>query len=186
MSRYQDNRYDEIKSLLKKSRLIYEQTQINIGKSIEDKIKQDTSDEEPQQGDEEEITKKDKTQKYRISGGILSLHGKNKGELDITTDEKVAFQETMDEFVNEVSDLADFNELNVYPNNVEWSGKIIDEDLEFVFSIGETSGVYINGTTVKVDDEFLELMNKLKSYYEKFKSKWSKVLSVRKKTETNE
>ena len=42
-----------LKSLLKKSRLIYEQTQINIGKSIEDKIKQDTSDEEPQQGDEE-------------------------------------------------------------------------------------------------------------------------------------
>jgi hypothetical protein len=88
----------------------------------------------------------------------------------------------MDEFVNEVADLVDFNKLNVYPNNVEWSGKIIDFDIEFFFSIGEESGIYINGNMIRTDDKFLEMINKLKNYYEKFKSKWSKVLSQRKKT----
>jgi hypothetical protein len=88
----------------------------------------------------------------------------------------------MDEFVNEVSDLVDFNVLNVYPNNVEWSGKVIDEDLEFIFTIGEDSGIYINGQMVKVDQDFLTMINKLQQFYQKFKSKWGKVLASRKKT----
>lgn len=184
MSRYHDEKYDEIKSLLNKSRFITEQKQINVAKSIEARLNQDQEDEEESIGEE---PKKDKVQKYRISGGILALHGKDRNDLDITGDDKLAFQETMDEFVTDVSDLVDFNELNVYPNNVEWSGKIIDEDLEFIFSIGETSGVYINGTTVKVDEDFLTLLDKLQKFYEKFKVKWSRVLATRKKTpESNE
>jgi hypothetical protein len=78
--------------------------------------------------------------------------------------------------------LVDFNILNVYPNNVEWSGKVIDEDLEFIFTIGEDSGIYINGQMVKVDQDFLDMINKLQQFYQKFKSKWGKVLASRKKT----
>jgi hypothetical protein len=198
MSNTHNNRYDEIKSLLKKSRMLMEQSDEqapNIAKDIEDKIDQDeneyeTANMEPGddiEDDEDTPTSgKDKVQKYRISGGILALHGKKKTDTDITTDDKLAFQETMDEFVNEVSDLVDFNTLNVYPNNVEWSGKIIDEDIDFTFTIGEDSGIYINGDMVKVDNEFLELINKLQQYYQKFKSKWSRILASRKKTrETN-
>lgn len=162
--------------------MISEQTQLNVGKSIEDTIKKDQPNYEVADSGEQKVSQDDKVQKYRISGGILALHGKEVREVEITSEEKLAFQETMDEFVNEVSDLVDFNELNVYTNNVEWSGKIIDEDLEFIYSIGEDSGVYINGQTVKVDQEFLDLIKKLQNYYEKFKSKWSKVLAVRKKT----
>jgi hypothetical protein len=88
----------------------------------------------------------------------------------------------MDEFVNEVSDLADFNTLNVYPNNVEWSGKLIDDDIEFSLSIGENSGIYVNGTMIKVDEDFLTTLSKLQQFYQKFKSKWGKVLANRKKT----
>ena len=88
----------------------------------------------------------------------------------------------MDEFVEEVSDLVDFNELNVYTNSVEWSGKIIDEDIDFILTIGEDSGIYMDGKSVKVDQEFLTMINKLQQFYEKFKSKWSKVLAMRKKT----
>jgi hypothetical protein len=41
---------------------------------------------------------------------------------------------------------------------------------------------------VKVDESFLDGINKLQTFYEKFKSKWAKVLASRKKTkpETNE
>jgi transcriptional regulator of NAD metabolism len=199
-----NNKHDEIKKLLKASRtmltgerltediqqirsqykLITEQgvdlTDDNITKkydvaqSVEDKIEDDVE------------SQSDKKQAYRISGGILVLHGKDKTDIDLTTDDKTAFQETMDEFVEEVSDLVDFNKLNVYPNNVEWSGKLIEFDLEFFFSIGEENGTYINGEMIKTDDEFLELINKLKAYYEKFKSKWSKILASRKKTSDDE
>ena len=201
MSSTHNERYDEIKSLLKKSRMLMEQTDEqtpNIAQDIETKIDQDEEneyetapkepgdDKEDEEDDNTSTSGRDRVQKYRISGGILALHGKGKTDTDITTDDKLAFQETMDEFVDEVSDLVDFNTLNVYPNNVEWSGKIIDEDIEFTFTIGEDSGIYINGDMVKVDNDFLQLINKLQQYYQKFKSKWSRILASRKKTrETN-
>ena len=197
------NSHDEIKQLLNASRrllddgkvnedirrqykLLIEQdfegntvtTKYDVAQSVEDEIEDDNEDNIE--------TSDDKSQGYRISGGILVLHGKEQTDLELTTDEKITFQETMDEFINEVSDLVDFNKLNLYPNNVEWSGKIIDFDIEFLFSIGEESGIYINGDMIKTDDEFLTMITKLKSFYEKFKSKWSKVLASRKKTVRNE
>jgi hypothetical protein len=33
---------------------------------------------------------------------------------------------------------------------------------------------------LKIDDSTLDMINKLKTFYEKFKSKWSKVLAARK------
>ena len=39
-----------------------------------------------------------------------------------------------------------------------------------------------NGDMIKTDDDFLETVNKLKSFYEKFKSKWAAILADRKKT----
>ena len=190
-----NNSHDEIKQLLNASRRLLGDNNINedirrqysllneqdvadndvtkkydVAQSVEDEIEDNTKPND------------DKSQAYRISGGVLVLLGKEQTDLELTTDEKVAFQETMDEFVNEVSDLVDFNKLNLYPNNVEWSGKIIDFDIEFLLSIGEESGIYINGDMIKTDDEFLDMITKLKVFYEKFKVKWSKVLASRKKT----
>lgn len=195
------SQYDEIKNLLKRSSALFgdqaflkeeknsikskhglllevddenQIRKINVAKSVETEI------------DNEENPKEDKQQSFRISGGIVTLHGRDKTDLDLTTDEKVAFQETMDEFVEEVSDLVDFDRLNVYESNVDWSGKIIDFDLNFYFSIGENNGVYLNGEMIKVDENFTQLVSKIQVYYEKFKSRWAKVLASRKKTNPND
>jgi hypothetical protein len=205
------NNYDEIKMLVEASRralskklnesqstdirkqygLLTEQpvedpeARINIMKDIEDKIEDDTEYEtaENPEDDEKEFDdmKSDKKKAYRISGGIMVIHSKNTSDLQLTTDDKLAFQESMDEFKQDVTEMADFNKLNLYPTNVEWSGKVTELDIEFFFSIGETNGVYINGTMIKLDDEFSEMTTKLKSYYDKFKTKWAKIISMRKK-----
>jgi hypothetical protein len=176
------NEYDEIKALLKRSRMLMEQPEpTNLARSIENEINAD------KQKDGEEIdvekVKKDKSKTYRISGGLFTMHGKDKKDLELTTEEKTAFQETMDEFVNEVSDLSDFGVLNLYPNEVQWSGKVIDLDIEFFYSIGENNGVYINGDMIKLDETLTELITKLTTFYDKFKAKWAKVISQRKKTQ---
>jgi frataxin-like iron-binding protein CyaY len=188
-----NNSYDEIKQLLRASNNMLNR---NINEDIKKKYgilrEQDDinskinpiKDTEEAIEDEKNPTK-DKQQGYRISGGVMTLHGKDKSELELTTDEKVAFQETMDEFIEQVSDLVDFQSLNVYQNDVEWGGKIIDFDIEFYFAIGENNGIYINGDMVKVDENFLDMITKLRTYYEKFKSKWAKVLASRKKTTPN-
>jgi hypothetical protein len=149
-------------------------------KSIKQDIEYETADSEELKDKDEPKT--DKKKGYRISGGILYIHGKSEKDLQLTTDDKTAFQDSMDEFISEVAEIVDFNKLNLYPNNVEWSGKITEYDVEFFFSIGETNGVYINGTMMQIDDDFLEMIEKLKSYFEKFKTKWSKVIAIRKKT----
>jgi hypothetical protein len=191
------NQYDEIKNLLKKSSMLFNNEKFlkEEKNSIKSKygllLEVDESDPtkkiNPAQSVEKDIENaekptEDKQQSYRISGGLITLHGKDKQDLELTTDEKTAFQETMDEFMQEVSDLVDFDRLNVYENNVEWSGKIIDFDLSFYLTIGENNGIYLNGDMIKTDENFTELVTKLKSYYEKFKSKWAKILASRKKT----
>ena len=192
------NQYDEIKKLLENSRNMLGKSKLDETREIlqqkgiiqEAIIPNDPTnidrDIETDIDNETEPTE-DKTQAYRVSGGILKMHGKDQKELELTTDEKVAFQETMDDFVEQVSDLSDFGVLNVYPNNVDWSGKVIDFDLEIYFTIGENSGVYVNGDMIKLDGELIELINNLTKFYESFKSKWAKVLASRKKTmpETN-
>lgn len=200
------NRHDEIRDLIKASRKLFsndvmneevnnirekygiiteeldDQTfsRVNIGKTIEDTIDKDEDEEYEEMTGEE--SKTDKKQAYRVSGGVIVLHGKDNSDTELTTDEKIAFQETMDEFIGEVSDLVDFNKLNVFPKNVEWSGKIIEFDIEFMFSIGEENGVYIQGDMIKADNEFVQLITSLNTYYDKFKAKWAKVLADRKRT----
>jgi len=197
------NRYDEIKKLLKSSRNLLEknnntrdirETYLKRGLILEQdtNVSSTTNFGQPRPNvamdTEKEIyqetkPKDDKQQAYRISGGILVMHGKSKTDLEITTEDKRSFQETMDEFVDEVSEMVDFYPLNVYTTSVEWSGKVIDQDLEFLYSIGENNGVYINGTLSRVDDEFLDFVSKLRAYFQKFKTKWAKVLASRKKTQ---
>ncbi|MFN9958617.1 MAG: hypothetical protein ACK55I_36465, partial [bacterium] len=104
----------------------------------------------------------------------------------ITSLEKETFQETMEEFVSEVTELVDFDTLILYPNTVTWSGKIIESNIEFNMTIGEENGVYINGDMMKLDDELVGLIEKLKQFYIKIKTKWGKVLGSRKKTGSEE
>lgn len=196
------SRYEEIKSLLEASRkalntqisetetkqiknnyrLISEQEEMVKDVDVTEK-EYETADSDEK---EEEPNKSEKKKGYRISGGIMVIHSKDTKDLQLTTEDKKAFQETMDEFVAEVSELVDFNKLNLYENNVEWSGKITELDVEFFYTIGEKNGVYINGTMTKIDEEYLGFLVDLKKYYEKFKTKWSKVIASRKKTTPEE
>jgi hypothetical protein len=147
---------------------------VNVPSSVETEIEFETEN------------KKDKQQAYRISGGVLTMHGKDQQDLQITSLEKQSFQETMDEFVAEVSDMVDFNSLNVYEDSVEWSGRLIEFDMDFMYRIGETNGVYVDSEMVKVDQDFDMMIDKLRKFYEKFKSKWAKIIAQRKRTEPDQ
>jgi hypothetical protein len=162
---YTDNKYDEMKSLLQKSRRLFEQV--------------DTSD--------LELTRdKEKTKEYEVSSGLIVVHGYTTNDITLTDEEKNAYQETMDDFIDQVSDLVDYGALNIYNNNVEWSGKLVKFDIEFYYTVGERNGVYISGNMFKIEEESVEMLNSLKNYYQTFSAKWAKVLADRKSTKTME
>ena len=203
-----NNSHDEIKKLLKASRNLFKTEEslnesfnikkqygiltedsdrnltsrnvinkINVAKSIERNI---TDDEE-----EEKESKDEETSEYRVSGGIIVLHGTNKKELVLTEDEKLAFQETMDEFVQEVSNMVDFNPLHIYEKNVIWSGFLRKQNLTFIFNLND--GVYFEiDTMIKLDTDLLETQKKLEKYFSKFESKWADIISNRIKTKVGD
>lgn len=189
------NNYDEIKKLVENSRKMLS-SNINESKSIrqqysllteqpietpldEKDFEYETA--EKKEKDSDEIGKpKDKQKSYKILGNVLVLHGKSEAQIQLTTDEKNAFVESVDEFQSSVAELVEFEKMNVYDENVEWNGKILEINLEFFFTINEPHGIYITAKMAKIDQESLEIINKLQAYYEKFKTKWSKIVSSRK------
>mgnify|MGYP001173028391 FL=1 len=162
---YSNDMYDEMKTLLNKSKLMMEQVE------VEDiKLEREA----------------EKTKTYDVSSGKIVVHGYTTSDVALTDEEKNTYQETMDEFLEQVSDLVDYNTLNIYTNNVEWSGKLVKFDTEFFYSVGERNGVYIIGNMIKIDDEAMEMLNNLKDYYQTFSVKWAKILADRKSTKTME
>lgn len=203
-----NNSHDEIKKLLKASRTMLSSNnslhesndikkqygmlleadsvfkKINVAKAIEKKFEDDEMNYE---GDNKEYnSKRDKSVTFRISGGLLKINGKSTKELQLTEDEKMTFQETMDEFVSEVSNLVDFTELNIYPQDVTWGGTLNDFNLTFDYRIGEENGVYFKvDNLTKLSKEIMDAIKKIENYYKKFKSKWATILGNRKMTKLN-
>lgn len=187
--------YDEIKRLVEASRRalsgklnesstrdIRKQYTLITEQEVEDQVDIETDEvgSNDEEKDSDEIgVKTDKQKTYKVLGNVIILHGKTKADLQLTTDEKNAFTSSMDEFRTQVAELVDFGKLNVYPDNVEWNGKILEIDLEFFLTINEPNGLYINGEMIKIDEEYMEMVGKLQSYYEKFKNKWSKIVASR-------
>jgi|10_taG_2_1085330.scaffolds.fasta_scaffold00691_16 hypothetical protein len=167
---YYETQYDEMKVFLSRARAL---------------VEQDTrSDSEELEIDIEDKREKEKTKEYTISSGKLVIHAYDESELNLTDDEKTTYQETMDDFIEQVSDLVDYEPLNLYKNDVEWGGVLIKYDTQFIFSLGESNGIFITCKMARVDEEFTDTLEKLKSFYKIFSSKWAKVLANRKSTET--
>ena len=78
---YRNDKYDEMKSLLNKSKRLFEQVE----------------DEQKMQRDEE------KTKEYEVSSGKIVVHGYTTTDITLTDEEKNTYQETMDDFIEQVS-----------------------------------------------------------------------------------
>jgi len=166
---YRANRYDDMKNMLNISRRIQEQREFEV--DVVDNI------------DIEKKREREKSQVHTVSAGKLITHGETAADLNLTDDEKTTYQETMDDFLEQVSDLVDYSPLNLFRSNVEWGGRLIKEDLDFFFTLGETNGVFISGNMIRLDNDFVDTLGKLRAFYEMFSAKWAKVLANRKVTE---
>jgi hypothetical protein len=82
-------------------------------------------------------------------------------------------------FRSTVSPRVEFNNFFIYPNasNVEWSGKFNDSDLEWVFSLDDSTGVYISGDLVRLNDNTMDVLKKLTGYYETWSNEWANKLA---------
>lgn len=80
-----------------------------------------------------------------------------------------------DKFVQAVTPRVTFNEFKIYPedNNVFWSGEF---DNGISWQMSKEDELVINADNTVIDDEELELINKLKKYREVWVDEWSEKL----------
>ena len=80
-----------------------------------------------------------------------------------------------------------FEPIKVYPENVEWSGHLIREKVDWTFSLDDTTGCYIYTTElIQLRDETLEVLKKLRGYYDVWADEWSSRLTGLPTDETEE
>jgi len=82
--------------------------------------------------------------------------------------------------------LVKFNPIKVYKENVEWSGYLIREKINWYYSLDETtingvrvsSGCFIDTTAlIQLTDETLEVLKKVSAYYDIWSEAWSSRLT---------
>lgn len=78
-------------------------------------------------------------------------------------------------FRSTVSPRVEFNDFFIYPkaSNVEWSGKFTDSDVEWVYSLDDSDGVYISGDLLRLNDNMMETLKKLTGYYQTWSNEWA-------------
>lgn len=78
-------------------------------------------------------------------------------------------------FRDTVSPRVEFKRFFIYPKsaNVEWAGKFTYMDLEWVYSLESTNGVYISGDLIQLDEDTMQILKKLVGYYETWSNEWA-------------
>ncbi len=93
---------------------------------------------------------------------------------DVQTIEPDEQREEENNFKNIVSKLVKFDPIKVHPENVEWSGYLIREKINWYYSLDETIGCYIDtADLIQLSDGTLEVLKKLRGYYDVWSDNWS-------------
>jgi hypothetical protein len=99
-------------------------------------------------------------------------------EDEIQTVEPDEQREEESKFKDIVSKLVKFEPIKVHSENVEWSGHLIREKIDWYFSLDDTIGCYIDTTElIQLRDETLEVLKKLRGYYDVWSDEWSNRLT---------
>jgi hypothetical protein len=182
------NEYDEIKGLLNKVRKIQAMSVLNKEEQLlkeqvtsrpvtgeDDYLKNagqlnggvptnpENSAGMPEEGGEEQ-------QDVAVINDVeIEIHSEDPEDLALQDVEKQKISQLIDDFRKEVSEIAEFDKLHVYSDSAKLDGKIGGIDLGFSLSTGEDTGLYIsNPSMLKIDDNSLSVINKLRTFEPKF------------------
>jgi hypothetical protein len=101
-------------------------------------------------------------------------------DLKIMEDEKTAISGLIDSFRNEVSQIADLKPgITMSETQIRLDGNLTDEDLSFVFIVGDEPGLYLNADMLKIEDETIVSLSKLVKFETTFKTTMEPMLRQR-------
>jgi sporulation protein YlmC with PRC-barrel domain len=174
-----DNYYDDIKGLLNKVRKIQAIGAANKGQQLIKEQETNDIETEPSVRNDYPIAEKpivsaEKSKKESkdvavINNVDIEIHSEDPEDIVLTDEEKKKISQLIDDFRTEISEVAELDALHIYPNSAVLNGLIPDMELNFTFSTGDDTGLYIGShSLLKIEDESLNMINKLKVFQVKF------------------
>lgn len=92
---------------------------------------------------------------------------------DITPEEQ---REEENAFKDTVTQLVEFDKIKVFKQNVKWSGKLVREKINWVYTLEDSIGCYVSTDSddiLQLTDDNLRLLQKIRAYYDTWQKEWS-------------
>jgi len=106
---------------------------------------------------------------FVINNVDVEIHSEDTMDLNLDDTEKGQISQLIDDFRAEVSELAEFDKLDIYPNSAKLNGHIPDMGIGFTLSAGDDNGLFLSNTSMlKIDVNYVDIVNKLKEFELKF------------------
>ena len=165
------NEYDQIKGMINKIRSLEKKSNINLREQVEQQPINNTSSNENNNSTDINV----------INNVELEIHSEDSMDLKLSDDEKNKISQLIDEFRQEISEIAELNKIDLYDNSCKLNGTITNLSINFVFSAGDDEGLYLNNTNMlKIDQTTLDIINKMKIFQDKYKTVVNELIINRK------
>jgi hypothetical protein len=157
------NEYDQIKGMLNKLRNLNEskhinKSQINENEEIE-KPEVSTTDFDKEQYDNVEV----------INDVEVKLVSTDKEDVELKPEEKTSITQLIDSFRQQVSQIAELDPgFTVSEKQIRLDGTITDLEINFVLIAGEEAGLYINSDMLSIENETIQMLEKISKFYPTF------------------
>jgi hypothetical protein len=164
--------YDQIKGMLNTIRTLNESknTDKNILKEDIDSDVNPSSESSKEQYDDVDV----------INDVEVKVLSTDKEDIELKDEERNIISQLIDNFRQQVSQLADLNPgLTITENQIRLDGTMTETEISFVFIIGEDNGLYFNGDMLNIEQETLDMFDKLLKFKPTFISEIEPLLRTR-------
>ena len=111
----------------------------------------------------------------------IKMNSSDEADLTLQDSEKTAISQLIDNFKQQVSQIADFTPgITIAPDQVRLDGSLTDQDISFVFIAGKESGAYINADMLKLEQDVANELEKLAKFQETFETAMNPLIQERK------
>lgn len=86
-------------------------------------------------------------------------------------------KEFIDSFMQDVSNMVDFDYFTITDYNAELSGSLLQNRLNFTYSLDDNNGLYITTNNLQINDSIMQIINNLNTNYKIFEQKFGEYIS---------
>ena len=180
MSNKKQTAYDEIKGMLNAMRTLNE-SKLTKNNSVL------TEEEQPTEPGDDVPSPESYQEKYDnvevVNEVEVKLISTDQEDTKLQDDEKNSISQLIDSFRQQVAQLADLNPgFTIDEKQIRLDGSIPDLDINFVMIAGEEGGLYINSDMLPIENETLDMFEKLSKFKPTFISAMEPMLRDRRTT----